>query len=453
MAEKNLSVFLTDLKVNKENFRHSPLNNEKEAIHYLIEEDYDSYLRLAKMMSKDCRSFHILILCKNDNFILMDGNRRVSVLKVFDNPELIPKGKNYNDLRELCLSKGSLNIENLNADVYYDSVEEDRENLMEALNELHIHDNKTKKNWNALSQYRASCFIGASIKHSWMKVLEFYGYSDDEIIRMTYRKTDIFSRFLRKKQLKILDNGKLNYENDVEIVKALCQIIKDGAYYSDMGIQKINTRTEKPIIEAILDDIIQKYSFGQEQMQFNDKDSGVNTNNSKELSKTSSRDITLIPGASGGTFLTSKVKFSNLRDTIISEKQKEELYMIDHPSVNQIAQELFSLKLSVFPLTSSIILRSFLQYSFEWYLDKKEQRKTEALHSTVMRGVNLMFNEGLIDKNTKSKIKIMIESDNLINLLNETTHDYTKDPTPKTVLIDFYDVIHPVIKLIYSSNK
>ena len=47
-----------------------------------------------------------------------------------------------------------------------------KENLMNALDEMHVNDNNTRKDWNALSQYRASKFIGSTIKHSWIKVLE-----------------------------------------------------------------------------------------------------------------------------------------------------------------------------------------------------------------------------------------------------------------------------------------
>lgn len=62
MSTKGIKILLEEIEVNKENFRHSPLNNELEAIHYLITEDYESYLNLAKTMAKDCRTFTVLIL-------------------------------------------------------------------------------------------------------------------------------------------------------------------------------------------------------------------------------------------------------------------------------------------------------------------------------------------------------------------------------------------------------
>lgn len=269
MSTKGIKILLEEIEVNKENFRHSPLNNELEAIHYLITEDYESYLNLAKTMAKDCRTFTVLILERNNDKILMDANRRVSVLKIFNNPKLIPSDKEYDDLRHLCIARGSLGIKELNADIYYDSIDEDKENLMDALDELHINDNKTRKDWNALSQYRASQFIGSEIKHPWIKTLEYYGFSDDQIIQMTNKRTDIFNRIMRKSQLNILENGKINLNNDNAIINELCKIVKDRAYFLEDKPIKVNTRTQANVYKDILDDLIKKYSNGQLDFTFN----------------------------------------------------------------------------------------------------------------------------------------------------------------------------------------
>ena len=219
MSNKREIIKLKDIEVNKENFRHSPLENEKEAIHYLIKEDYKSYFSLAESMKKDCRTFIALVLKRDDKMILMDANRRISVLKIFEDPSLIPLGREYDKLRELCSKNGSLGINEIYADVYDNSNIEDKENLMNALDEMHVNDNNTRKDWNALSQYRASKFIGSTIKHSWIKVLEYYKYSDDKIIQMTKDRTDIFNRILKKQKLCIDAQGKINLNND----KFLCK--------------------------------------------------------------------------------------------------------------------------------------------------------------------------------------------------------------------------------------
>lgn len=465
MAEKGLEVRVDELKINKENFRHTPLESEEEAIKYLIEEDYETYLKLAKMMAKDCRTFTVLLLNKDGINILMDGNRRTSVIKLFDDPKLIPDNEKYNELRDLCISRGSLERKHLNADVYYDSSEKDKENLMDALNELHIHDNKTKKDWNALSQYRASLFIGTSIKHSWIKTLIYYKYSEEDIIKMTERKTDIFARVFRRKQLNINEEGKIGLKNDKIVVNTLCKIIAEGSYYCDGKLYRINTRQKTSVFMSVVDDIIKKYSIEQKQIQFEDKNtesdtlsSDIDTDHSgnedhSELSKNQSNNLD-----GSKKIHDSQRKLINrpldIRDTIISEEQKKELSEINNSIVNKIACELFSLKLSVYPISSPIILRSFLQYSFEWYADNNNINIVKSsLPSTIMNVVNKTCEEHLIDRGEKGKIKTMINVNDVTNLLNESTHDYRKSPIPKTILIDLYDTMHPIIKIIYSSSN
>lgn len=470
MSQKGVKIKLCDIEVNKENFRHSPLNSELEAIHYLIIEDYESYLNLAKEMQKDCRTFSALILEKNENYILMDANRRVSVLKIFNNPSLIPVEKEYDDLRNLCIANGSLGVNEITADIYYDTSEDDKENLMEALNELHIKDNKTKKDWNALSQYRASQFIGSAIKHPWIKTLEYYKFNDDEIIRMTDKRTDIFNRIMRKNQLNILDNGKINLQNDSILIKEICKIVQDRAYYIDDKIQKVDTRTHSTIYQAILDDLIKKYSIEQisidslepqEEKQKNQVQITPESFNPEQItldideindqtSAHSEQEVT------NDSICLSPLTPEKQRTTIISPDQKKELSSTGNPSIDRVALELSLLKVSNayvkeidgFLISGTLLLRTFLQYCFEWYCDQNNISYSSGLEDTIKRVSEYMFNQKSISKEQKDIIKTLVKKENIINILNDTVHNYDSSIT-RTLLCDFYDSIHPLIKNIY----
>lgn len=468
MSTKGIKILLEEIEVNKENFRHSPLNNELEAIHYLITEDYESYLNLARTMAKDCRTFTVLILERNNDKILMDANRRVSVLKIFNNPKLIPSDKEYDDLRHLCIARGSLGIKELNADIYYDSIDEDKENLMDALDELHINDNKTRKDWNALSQYRASQFIGSEIKHPWIKTLEYYGFSDDQIIQMTNKRTDIFNRIMRKSQLNILENGKINLNNDNAIINELCKIVKDRAYFLEDKPIKVNTRTQANVYKDILDDLIKKYSNGQLDFTFNidnlknqtEADSGVIP--PEQTAFNFNKDVDSIDSNEDENEDLDK-KTDNRsplkrdvekRNTVISQEQKNELSMTLNRQVNQIAHELSILNLNVYIISVPIILRSFLQYSFEWYASSKNISYNHTnLIATITSVMNKMFENNLISHEEKGALKALLKNAEIINLLNEATHNFQAPVVPKTILIDFYNSIHPVVKHIYKDNS
>lgn len=463
MSKKGVKISLKEIEVNKENFRHSPLNSELEAIHYLISEDYESYLNLARTMAKDCRTFTILILEKNSKKILMDANRRVSVLKIFDNPKLIPSDSKFDDLRHLCIARGSLNIKELNADIYYDSIDEDKENLMEALDDLHINDNKTRKDWNALSQYRASQFIGSTIKHPWIRTLEYYGFSDDQIIEMTHKKTDIFNRIMRKSQLRILDNGKIDLPNDTTILSQICKIVKEKAYYLVDKVQTVNTRTPNNIYTAIVDDLIKKYSIGQLSIDTQLSNDMLNKETVKvdkkpqiQSDKPTTVQINFELGTQAKNGNTSHKSANPLkrdveiRNTTISLEQKQELSMTINSQVNQIAHELSILNLNTFTISGPIILRSFLQYSFEWYASKEKiSFNHNNLLGTINSVMNKMFEMNLISREEKGTLKALLANAEIINLLNEVTHNFQTNALPKTVLIDFYNSVHPLVKNIY----
>ncbi len=461
MSKKGVLIRLDDIKINKENFRHPPLKNEMEAIHYLITEDYNSYLTLAKEMQKDCRTFNALILEKNNEMILMDANRRISVLKIFEDPSLIPTEKEYDDLRNLCEAKGSLGIKSIYADIYYDFDEEDKENLMNALDELHINDNHTRKDWNALSQYRASTFIGSVIKHPWIKTLEFYGYTDKEIIQMTYKKSDIFSRILKKKKLCIDSSGKMNIKNDEEVIRKICEVVKECNYNLNGKSVNVNTRSSGKIFEDIIEDLIQKYSTGQISFDFSDLTGNKEKEHEVESKKENDKLQKLIPfGVDKSDVNQKKSNVLSLgrdverRKTVISDKQKKELSKTGNSQVNEIAYELSKLNIECYVICAPILLRSFLQYAFEWYISNNDINSgaNSGLQSEIDAVVNDMFLKKEITKEEKGRVKALIKNVNVINLLNDVTHNFESKPFPKSILIDLYDAVHPLIKVIYKQK-
>ncbi|OUC52500.1 hypothetical protein B7939_00835 [Eggerthia catenaformis] len=464
MGRKNIDVSLSELEINRENFRHSPLDSELDAIHYLISEDYESYLKLARSIEKDCRTFTVLLLEKDGKRILMDANRRVSVLKIFDNPRLIPEGSKYDDLRNLCVARGSLGITSLSADIYYDYSSNDKNNLMKALDELHIRENKTKKDWNALSQYRASIYIGSDIKHPWIKTMEYYNLSDKKIIDITDRKTDIFSRMFRRSQLCINENGKIGLENDHMIFNMICKTVSQKSFtFSNGSSITVNTRTAADTYKSIIDDIINICIKRKpdEKQQADTPDTSAPAENtqdtnivSKDIKNTSVRPAEA--EQKNGTIknyrpLSSQIK---ARKTLISEEQRIELSSTRHKQVDQIACELSRMRLEYFPISIAVVLRSFLQYSFEWYADSKGiGHSHENLTGTINSVNNRLYSDNIITKEEKARIKFFTKNNDIMSLLNETTHNYNPDPISPYILMDFYDAIHPIIKVIFQSGQ
>lgn len=59
-----------------------------------------------------------------------------------------------------------------------------------------------------------------------------------------------------------------------------------------------------------------------------------------------------------------------------------------------------------------------------------------------------MFNKKSISKEQKDTIKKLVKKDNIINILNDTVHNYDSSIN-RTLLCDFYDSVHPLVKNIY----
>lgn len=139
------------------------------------------------------------------------------------------------------------------------------------------------------------------------------------------------------------------------------------------------------------------------------------------------------------------------RSYIMSDKQKEDLSMTSNEKVNRMAYELSSMSMDKYIVSLPILLRSFLQYSFEWYMKNIMDKSScsGGLSANIMAVANWMFEKNYITREEKATVKVIIQNTDVINLLNSATHDYNGAIISKTILTDLYDAIHPLIKIIY----
>ncbi|NDV87740.1 hypothetical protein GTW51_13620 [Aurantimonas aggregata] len=85
MAIRNIS--LGSLKVNRANDRHGELENETAAIAWLFKEREQHMRNLAKDIVEQQEIFEFPLVCpEDDKFVVFDGNRRVTCLKLLEDP-------------------------------------------------------------------------------------------------------------------------------------------------------------------------------------------------------------------------------------------------------------------------------------------------------------------------------------------------------------------------------
>ena len=89
MSFKNLS--LDSLVVNRANDRHGELENETAAIAWLFNKGELHMRNLAKDIAQQCQVYDApLVFPEGEKFIVFDGNRRVTCLKLLQNPRRAP---------------------------------------------------------------------------------------------------------------------------------------------------------------------------------------------------------------------------------------------------------------------------------------------------------------------------------------------------------------------------
>lgn len=111
---KEVKIPVTDILLDKENYRIPKDSNDfsqKDIIEYFLKEKSYKILELAQSISfKNYINVDPIILIKEeDKYIVVEGNRRITALKVLINPELAP----LEDKKKLRLMQNTINIDDI----------------------------------------------------------------------------------------------------------------------------------------------------------------------------------------------------------------------------------------------------------------------------------------------------------------------------------------------------
>ena len=265
-------INLNELEVSKINPRFIQIvMNEQMAIQEIIKLEPVKMLNLVKNMSKGVLPLPFYLVVQDNEYILMDGNRRLTAIKILKNPSLIPNIDKYKELREFCIANKSCILPDTMPCIIYDKYDD---SLLNVLEKLHITDD-SKSDWTPLAQYRMSQRMGGN-KHKWMKTLLYY-FEDSDVDKMTVGHSDKFNRMftaLANEKIKIYDDGHLDGEDIKDKLSYVFSLFKNKKLdtrssketYTDL-VKKIFIDNDKPIIESPEYNISihnDKFYFGQE---------------------------------------------------------------------------------------------------------------------------------------------------------------------------------------------
>ena len=178
MEIQNLNV--SDLYVSTTNPRFvNTVIDEDQAIIMLVKQDLEKMKSLIKSINNEgFLPIPFYIFDNSKEKIVMDGNRRLSAIKLIKDPNILPDIDQFSELKEICKKTDTIMPNEIPCIIFT----EDNNNLWDTLQKLHISD-ESKLIWSPLAQFTMSQKLGGN-KYKYMKTLLHY-FDTEDVDKMT----------------------------------------------------------------------------------------------------------------------------------------------------------------------------------------------------------------------------------------------------------------------------
>ena len=362
------SIRLTYLFVNTENYRFEPLTSQKEAIDKMIEDQGEKLYNLASDIMEFGLSpvdlIQVTLSGEENKYIVLEGNRRVTSLKLLNTPSLI--GDNNIGLRKKFLKLQKDNSERLiksidcvlfenpsDADIW---IKRKHSGSLEGIGTV---------TWNSQQKQRFEEKIEgkSSIPLQIISLMKSHEAVSENIknnlvnLNTSNLQRLVADPYVRENLGIEINNGKLISKLESgEVIKGLMKVITDilDPKFKVADIYDRKKRKEyidkfdkenRPDTTKEVEDQWELQSYN----QANSNSTNTSTNNiSQEKVK-------------------GKKNSSSERRTLIPSKVN---IKIENPKINKIYEELKKIQVTSCPNASSILLRVFLELSIDTYIEK-----------------------------------------------------------------------------------
>lgn len=365
MASNRTLLDLADLNINIENPRFEMVGNQREAIKTMIEDQGDKLLKLAAdIANKGLNPGDQIFVTKHEKlanqYNVLEGNRRVTALKLLENPDLIPETNKslLGKFKKLSEQYSNGSTQKIPCVVFDD--EKEAEHWIE-LKHTGQNDGVGTVGWDAQQKARFDERVKGTASYA-LQIIDFL------------QKEDSVDNELKQKLKELKSSSLQRLVSDPDFRRVSGIDIKDG---------KVTTRFEpseiaKPLSKAARDllspdftvkDIYYKddrlnYLETFKKSDLPDKTQELSGN--WELIGTSRPPKKTDKPKDQSKGKKSKSLISN-RNTIIP---KSTILTISQPRVNKIYHELKDLDLRDFENSGAITFRVFIELSIDSYIEK-----------------------------------------------------------------------------------
>lgn len=409
---KVIKININDICVNKDNARHGSLASEKEAIEWLLSNKKSRLESLAKDIAETGTLFErpLVKQATDGKYIVYDGNRRVTCLKLLHNP-------NYTENEYWVKFFSTLKDNNSNIPIAIEcDVCADITFINDWVERKHIggESGKGQLKWDKTEKENHLLLTGKKSTPQFAIHFQNELRKKGIIAPEETLKHSLFIRLLSNKNLKErvgfkVDDDIVSYiKNEEEVLNAIAKMHNDFT----SGKETLNTLWNNEAKIKYLDRLEKEGYI----TPYSKTDSVKNTIKSKKSSK------------------SPTVKLANSLSIIdidfpITAKTNEEI------KIKGIWDEMQNrLNSTRHPYSLGVMTRVLLELSTDYCAEKHNLKcnKKDPLHTKLIKVIEYLYNNGNLSKNDADKLKGTANPD-ILNL-HSYVHDLNAHPTQKDLI-------------------
>ncbi|OUM85454.1 hypothetical protein [Parageobacillus thermoglucosidasius] len=464
-------IKLTNLLVNTQNYRYEPVSSQIEAIHVMVREQKIKLYNLALDILKHGLNPSDLTVVSpwpkdNNLYIVHEGNRRVTTLKLLFEPDLFPP--EFNNLqkkfKKLQTEYDLSPFEELMCVVFQNY--DDADHWIEIKHTGEMEGAGTVR-WDTAQQQRFKANKGGNIS-SVLQILELVSTSDyfdqdtknnAQLIGVTNLQRLIGDPDVRSFLGISIKNSNVRLEKpEKEVAKGLTKIINDLAskriivndiYYKADRLRYLETFQEHEIPKNLFgeaDDkgenktvstVVQKKSYN----TIPSPEKKVSADS--EIDKSDMDKSKLEKTKSVSKPISTKRKYLIPSDFVVRPKDDR---------INNIYRELKQLEVDKFTNTTAVMLRVFLELSIDYFISTKQIAGVDAskkLYQKIMAAIDYLEKNEILTRKELQGVRYVLSSNTmgLTETLNAFVHSRYIHPS-ETELKTTWDNLALFIKTI-----
>jgi hypothetical protein len=421
------SISINDLHLNCENFRYDPVSYEEDALIKIIEEQGEKLITLAEdILQHGLNPSELTIVKANRNYKnkydVLEGNRRITAIKLLDNPDLIPDKE---DILYKKFKRFAVGFEKEKIEKIYCAVFENENSARHWIKLKHTGQNGGAGivEWNAQQKQRFDSSEEKKPPNSAMQILDFL------------KKNDKIDKSLREKLNDLKSSNLERLITDKDVKEKLGIFSKNKELYCNLHPDELIKPLKKIVIDLLDPEFtVKKIYYKCDKIRYLDS---FNIKDLPDKSKALVQDwnlsnfvnpqqpankVILVPRIP----ITSKNRELIIpRNTLISIPNEP-----DFKRIQNIFSELKKLNIKRFENSAAITFRVFLELSVDSYIEKKLKHLLNHTNLSLSKKMDFIVSDfeekKLLKKDQLKPVKVIISSKNnvsSINTLNAFVHN------------------------------